>query len=202
MAGCKPAAAKSLCRFNELQLDVERGAAVAEDAHADGVAHFEAFEQVEHIVAAADLLVGDGGDGVEVQPAGFVAADILQAGLGGGAARLHILDDYALEAKLHGPLIRRELNAGQAGTLHLAEVDQLRHDAADIVHRDGEADAGRRPRSAEDGGVDANEPAAAVKQRSAGVPRIDRRVGLDHALEFAAIVAFDLPAKRADDAAG
>src|SRR5207248_10256889 len=76
-----------------------------------------------------------------------------------------------------------------------------RHDAADVVDGDGEADAGRRARGADDGRVDADEPAAAIQERSARVARIDGRVGLDHAFQLAAVVAFDLPAQGADDAA-
>ena len=50
------------------------------------------------------------------------------------------------------------------------------------VARDGEADALVAAGLAEDRGVDADQLAARVDQRAAGVARVDRGVGLDEVL--------------------
>ena len=68
-----------------------------------------------------------------------------------------------------------EVSAG-----HFAVLQDLVHDVAGQVHRNGEADALVAFRAVrDDGGVDADQFAAVVDQRAAGVAGIDGRVGLD-----------------------
>ena len=80
---------------------------------------------------------------------------------------------------------------------------QLRHQFAHEIDRHGETDAhvGRLGAVAEDGGVDADDLAAHVEQRSAGVARVDGRVGLEH-VDAALRRDRKRPAQRADDADG
>ena len=84
-----------------------------------------------------------------------------------------------------------------------AGLDQAVHDAAREIDRDGEADADVAVRSGEDGGVDADEPAAGVDERAAGVARVDGGVGLDEILVAGDLVEdADAPAGGGDDAHG
>src|SRR5439155_20889993 len=80
--------------------------------------------------------------------------------------------------------------------------DELRDEAADRVHGDGEADARRGATRAEDRGVDADHPAARVEERPARVPGGDRGVGLDDVADPAAIRRSELAPGGADDADG
>src|SRR5580765_3348245 len=72
------------------------------------------------------------------------------------------------------------------GVLGLAGADELLGGAADLVARDGEADADVAglggavgARDARDGAVDADHPALHVQERTAGVAGVDGSVGLD-----------------------
>ena len=60
---------------------------------------------------------------------------------------------------------------------------------AAMLQRDREADADVAAGGAEDRGVDADQLAAQVDQRAAGVARVDRRVGLDEVLVAVAVDA-------------
>ena len=71
--------------------------------------------------------------------------------------------------------------------------------SVDSVDGDGEADTGAGAAGGIDRGVDADEPARAIEQRPARITGIDRRVGLNHALNRSARHRFDLAVKRADD---
>src|SRR5690606_29949968 len=70
---------------------------------------------------------------------------------------------------------------------HAAVIDELGHDAAHHVHGNREADAFRRiavaQRRADHGRVDADELAASVHERAAGIAHVDGRVGLDEVFE-------------------
>src|SRR5206468_8097163 len=94
-----------------------------------------------------------------------------------------------------------DVNA-HTGPNHLTAADQLRHDAIDGIDRDGETDARVGAGRAVYSGVDADQQAGAIQQRPAGIPRIDRRIGLDHAANRPPRDGLDLAAKSADDAGG
>ena len=91
------------------------------------------------------------------------------------------------------------VDAEQAA-LHGAELLQLVGDAADHVDRDGEADADIAAGAGQDGRGEADQFAAQVDQRAAGVARIDGGVGLDEILE--AVLVEIAAAQAADDAGG
>ena len=77
-------------------------------------------------------------------------------------------------------------------------VEDLVHHAAHQVHRDREADALDAEILGEHRGVDADQLAAGIDQRAAGIADVDGRVGLDEILEgrHAELAA----ARGADDA--
>src|SRR5690606_37051902 len=77
----------------------------------------------------------------------------------------------------------------QRAALDLAVLQQLRGDGADHVSGNGETDADVAAGARQDGGVHANEPAAQVDERAAGVARVDGRVGLDEILEVLGVQA-------------
>ena len=89
----------------------------------------------------------------------------------------------------------------EVGALHFAVLHDLVHYGARQVGRNGEADAliAFRP-VRQDGGVDADQFAAVVDQRAAGVAGVNRRVGLNEVL-----ILFDAQAGAAlgaDDSHG
>ena len=71
-----------------------------------------------------------------------------------------------------------ELHA-EVAVLDAAALDQLRDDRADDLDRHRVADADVAAGAALDLRVDADDAAAAVEQRAAGVAAVQRRVGLD-----------------------
>src|SRR5205085_2781474 len=84
---------------------------------------------------------------------------------------------------------------------------RVRHEVADRVGRDREADADVAGLAtggvgAGDLRVDAEHMTAAVEERAAGVAGVDRRVGLDHIVDRRAIRRLGLAAGGRDDAAG
>src|SRR5258708_40121371 len=94
-----------------------------------------------------------------------------------------------------------ELNAEDAA-LHLPIFDELVHDAPDHVDRDRETYADVAAGARQNGGIDADQLAAQIHQGAAGVPGIDRGVGLDEIL-IAAGLRIDVAApERTDDAGG
>ena len=80
----------------------------------------------------------------------------------------------AADVRLHGD--------AQAPTPHLAVADELRHHRVREHGGHREADADVAARRADDRGVDADQLALQIDQRTARVPRIDRRIGLDEVL--------------------
>ena len=124
-------------------------------------------------------------DGLAVDVENDVAS--LEAALLGGTARAHVGHQRAarfLFAKLLGQIRRDVLRQdSQIRAGHLAVIDNLFHDVARHVRRDGKADSliAFRPMS-DDRRIDADQLAAVVHQRSAGISRIDGSVGLDEVL--------------------
>src|SRR5690606_26171733 len=66
---------------------------------------------------------------------------------------------------------------------HAAELDQVVHHFPRHRSWRGKADALPAAVTGKDGGIDADQVAARVDQGAAGVAAIDRRIGLDKALE-------------------
>ena len=85
-------------------------------------------------------------------------------------------------------------------TANPAVFDDLRHNIAGHVAWDGEADSDVAASRGNDCGIQADELTAQVHQRSAGVARIDRGIGLDHVLDHEAVVEGELATEGADDA--
>src|SRR5689334_10809906 len=77
---------------------------------------------------------------------------------------------------------RLRLHAERA-VLHMAAGDQLAHRIAGAVDRNRKADADIAAGRRVDRRIDADQLAAQVDQRAAGVARVDRRIGLDVVLE-------------------
>ena len=77
--------------------------------------------------------------------------------------------------------------------------DQLGHDIARHVAGDGKADA---LCAADDRGVDADDLAPRGHQRAAGVPRVQRRVGLHHVVDQPAVLGAQRAAERAHHPGG
>ena len=68
----------------------------------------------------------------------------------------------------------------EIGAVDFAVIENLTHHAARHIDGNGESDAFIAARSVrKDGGVDADQFAAIVHQRAAGIARINRRIGLD-----------------------
>jgi hypothetical protein len=83
---------------------------------------------------------------------------------------------------------------------YLSTANQLRHDPINRVEWNGKADTSRSSRRAINLRVDANQTSRAVEQRTAGVSRIDRCVGLNDPLYGAAGHRIDFAAECADHA--
>ena len=130
-------------------------------------------QQAMHVVDAADGQVVDRDDQVLGAQAG-----------GGGRRRGRDLDhlDAAVAADRSGDARRQRARpAGDPdpGAAHAAVAHQRGDDAAGgrvDGDREAEPDAG-------DGGVDADDVAAAVDERAAGVAGVERRVGLDDVVD-------------------
>ena len=90
----------------------------------------------------------------------------------------------------------------QARAFNFARPNQLRHGPLDRIHRDGEANPHGNTRRTFDRRRHTDQTAGTVQQGTAGVARIDRRIGLNHPLNWAAGHGFDLSPQAADDAAG
>ncbi len=88
------------------------------------------------------------------------------------------------EAELLRLLLRQILRHDADPAADDAAVgDDVAEHAAHHVHRNGEADALDADVLGDDGGVDADQRAARIDQRAAGVAEVDGRVGLDEVLE-------------------
>ena len=85
---------------------------------------------------------------------------------------------------------------------HLAKLDQLLHRGTHDLRRNGESHAGERTRGRDQEGIDPDHFTARVHQRTAGVSRIDGRVGLNELARLAGVVGRRIrPVQRADNAA-
>src|SRR5437588_431952 len=84
----------------------------------------------------------------------------------------------------------------------IAALLERREQALGAVDRDGEADANVALDRAVDGIVDADQLTATVQERTAGIPRIDRRVGLNHSGQLAPARRLAGPVQAGDDARG
>ena len=112
----------------------------------------------------------------------------LQAGIGGRAVRRGLTDLGALA------VLRVAGLEPEVGVLRSVAALERRQDLLDGVHRDRERDADVAL-AATGGGdlrVDADDLAVAVEQRTAGVAGVDRRVGLDDAVDREAVRRRDL----------
>ena len=88
-----------------------------------------------------------------------------------------------LELELLGQRRREVLDHdAEVAAGDLAVFDEALHHVAGEVDGNGEADALVAAAAAEDGGVDADQPAVGVHERAAGVAGIDGGVGLDEIL--------------------
>src|SRR5690606_26871756 len=123
-------------------------------------------DEREQLARGAELAAVDGHDHV----AGF------EAGLGGRRAGLD--RGHLRRAYRHGEGAgerlrdRPELDA-EVAALDVARLDELLDDVLDDVHGDGEADALEAAAPRRDGRVDADDPAAEVHERAAGVAGVD-----------------------------
>src|SRR5579871_4361672 len=131
-----------------------------------------------------------------------VGTHAFQPGLRCGAAG-HDFQNYGsvVYTELAGLLVLGQLDA-EGGTNDFAMPDQFRYDLIDLIHRDRETDAGECPGRTQDGRIHSDQPAGAVEQRAAGVPRIDRCARLDYPADRPLIDGLDLATQGADDAGG
>ena len=99
------------------------------------------------------------------------------------------------------PDVERPRFAGDAevSAVDAALLDQQAGDPAGGVDGDGEANA---LGAADDGGVDADDTAVRIDERSAGVAGVERGVGLDHVFDRATALAAQRPTEGGDDAGG
>ena len=96
--------------------------------------------------------------------------------------------------------IRTEFDADRAARHLVAGTDQVVVDGDHGVGGHGEAKALVAARLGEDGRVHADDVAIHIQQRSAGVARIDGRVGLNEVLELTGSGRIDGPVLGRDDA--
>jgi hypothetical protein len=78
----------------------------------------------------------------------------------------------------------------------------LRYDLVDDVDRDGEPDPGIRAGGGKNRRGDADQAAGGIEQRSSGIARIDRRIGLNDVGQFAPLTGRQPPPQGADDTGG
>src|SRR3954453_19002221 len=110
-------------------------------------------------------------------------------GLGGGVVVGNVLHYHAPDLGQPDVLgvVDGHVRDGNAerGAVHPARLDELGHDGADQVHRDGEAVARVESGLAGDGRVDPDDLAADAHQWAPGVAGVDGRIGLDKVLDAA-----------------
>src|SRR5437762_1127413 len=87
----------------------------------------------------------------------------------------------------------------QARTDDFSAANQLRDDAIDGVHGDIETNTGRCPGRAVYRRIDADQAPGAIEQWTSRVSRVDRGIGLDHALDWAAGDGFNFAVERRND---
>src|SRR5215468_3876529 len=169
--------------------------AVAQNGNRHFRARPGAGDDVAQVHAVFDLISIDDGDHVA----------LLQARALGRAFPLDVADDHAaniLESEIRGDVRSDSLNAdAQIAAPDVAAFYQLFGDASSHVSRDREADADVAAGRRDDLRVDPHEFARRVDQRASGIALIDRRVGLQKALE-AAVAQTRRASLRADDPGG
>ena len=111
---------------------------------------------------------------------------VLQPGLVRRSVCNHVADERAgwrFEVEFLRERRRDVLNHdAQITAGDVAIFDKAFHHGAGQIGRDGKPNALAAARITQDGGVDADQPAVNVHQRTAGISRIDGRVGLDEIL--------------------
>src|SRR5262249_10468820 len=154
-----------------------------------------AGDDVAQAVAVFDLSSVDDGDHVA----------LLQARALGRASPLDVADDHTanlLESEIRSHVRSYRLNAdAQIAAVDLAAFYQLFRDASRHVRRDREADADVAAGRRDDLRVDPHEFGRRVNQSASGMALVDRRVGLQKALEAAVAQPRRAPL-RADDPGG
>eukprot|EP00315_Gephyrocapsa_oceanica_P041992 CAMPEP_0185473886 /NCGR_PEP_ID=MMETSP1366-20130426/1733_1 /TAXON_ID=38817 /ORGANISM="Gephyrocapsa oceanica, Strain RCC1303" /LENGTH=496 /DNA_ID=CAMNT_0028080769 /DNA_START=26 /DNA_END=1516 /DNA_ORIENTATION=- len=181
--------------------------AVAHHLERDGAAGLRLLDRADQVLVPPDRLAVDLDDHVSehdraVPPPARGETERLCRRAGD-----HLCEDRAAQGPTQtaGVLLARpvveQVDAKRRPRV-IAELDNLPHHAADGVRGDGEADADVAARAArrEDHRVDADEPAARVKERSARVARVDCGVRLDAVFDRPSAVAVDVPAEGGDDA--
>ena len=166
--------------------------AIAQEGHLDLLADPQQAYGVAQFRGGFDLAPVETGDNVTGADAGARGRRILDY-LGHEGATAARDAERLGNVRRHG----RDRDA-ELAALDRAETDQLIHDAARHVHRNRKADADVAAATRENHVVDADELAAQVDERAAGVARIDRGVGLDEA--FVTVRTHARAAERTDDA--
>src|SRR6266404_717791 len=176
--------------------DVQRELTIApQHRDSDAVADASVGEQALQVVDRCDRRVAEGDDDVP----------LAHARGGGGRAFFHRADPDAglvrkREVAHHAAPDRRVLTAhADIGTPNASFPDQRDGNALRGVRGYCEANSlsGKNHRR-----VHADNAACGVDQRSAGITRIERRVGLDDVVEQASGLSSHRPTQRADDACG
>src|SRR4051794_38269845 len=158
-------------------------------------------DRVGEVVARAGLLAVDRRDDVAAQ-AHFVAVELrddvaaADAGLRRRAAGRDRLDERALvdrQVEVAQRLVDRDRVDAEEPAVDAAVLLELREQALRRVDRDREADADVAAAAAArlDLRVDADHAPGGVEQRAAGVAGVDRRVGLDDAVDLEAVRRLD-----------
>ena len=121
-----------------------------------------------------------------------------QAGSIGAAAGVNAEEHDALDAPAPGEAVRQWIDA-QHGPPDTTVLDKIGHDPVDRVDRNREADTGRSTARTVDQGVDTDQPARAVEQRSTRIAGVDGSVSLNDVFDRRLIARRDGPADGADD---
>ena len=141
------------------------GGAVAQNLHRHGLAGVGAGHFQLQVAAVGDLLAVELEDEVAALEAGFVRRAFgrhVADQRAGGVLELELLGQGGGDVLDHDA----QVTAGD-----MAVLDEAVHDVAGEVDGDGEADALVAAAAAQNGGVDADEPAVGVHQRAARVAR-------------------------------
>src|SRR6185436_7757146 len=184
--------------------------AAADDGDLDLLALLVARHEGGEIVARADLLPIDRDDDVAAE-ADLVAVErgddvaARDPGLCRRAVRRDGLDEHAVidrEVEVAEGGVDRQRVDPEEAAVDPAVLLELGEQAPGGVDRDGEADADVPAAGAArlDLRVDPDHAAGRVEERTAGVARVDRRVGLDDAVDLEAVRRLDRAAGRRNDA--
>src|SRR4051794_6881462 len=182
----------------------------ADDLDLHHVALALAGDRIGEVVGRRDLPPVDPGDDVAAQ-ADRVAVELgddvaaPDAGLRGGAAGRHGLHERAVadgQVEVGQRAVDPERRHAEEATVDTAVLLELGQEPPRRVDRDREADAHVAGAAAAglDLGVDADHAAGRVEQRAAGVTGVDRRVGLDDAVDLEAVRRLDRALRGRHDA--